>query len=159
VSLEKGSLDVMWREGRAVYGVLCALLLGSLAPGCASGPPPPPEVCLSIEASANLNVFDGEPHVVVVYFYPLRNEMAFRQADAAELLDGQRSPGMTGDVWETTVLPGEYRKLRESLPRDTQFLGILADFYSGPSQTTVKADCPRFGKPHVVLSASDVQAK
>ncbi len=138
---------------------LSALLAGGLAAACASGPPPPPEVCLSIEASPNLNLFDGEPHVVVVHFYPLQNSMAFRQADAEELLRGKHPPGMTGDAWETTVFPGGRHKLRESLPRDTQIIGILADFYSGPSRTLVDADCGTFWKTKVVLSASDVQAK
>jgi hypothetical protein len=38
-------------------------------------------------------------------------------------------------------------------------VGILADFYKGPSRAIVEAECPTFGKPSVVLSASDVQAK
>jgi type VI secretion system VasD/TssJ family lipoprotein len=146
-------------EGRGVWGALCTLLAAGLAFGCASGPPTPPELCLSIEASPNLNLFDGEPHVVVTYFYPLQNMMAFRQSDPDELLGGKRPPGMTGDVWETTVMPGAYRELRETLPRDTQFVGILADFYKGPSRAVVEAKCPTFGKPSVVLSGSDVQAK
>jgi type VI secretion system VasD/TssJ family lipoprotein len=135
------------------------LLVAGLAAGCSSSPPPPPEICLNLEASPNLNLFDGEPHVVVVYFYPLQNVMAFRQADAVELLDGKRPAGMTGEAWETTVFPGSSRELRESLPRDTQYVGILADFYGGPSRAVVEAECGRFSSRSVVLSASDVQSK
>lgn len=116
-------------------------------------------MCLAIEASPNLNQFDGAPHVVVLYFYPLQNLMAYRQTDPVELLNGERPPGLTGDPWETTVLPGVNRDLAEILPPNTRFVGILADFYSGPSQAHVKADCPLFGKPTIVLTASDVQVR
>ncbi len=139
------------RAGVAGAAGLAALLLL----GCASSPSPP-EVCLTLEASPNLNQFDGSPHVVVVYFYPLQNLMAYRQTDAVELLDGGRPPGMTGDVWETTVMPGAIRDLEELLPQNTRYIGVLADFYSGPSQAVVEAECPTFGKSTIVLTASDV---
>jgi type VI secretion system VasD/TssJ family lipoprotein len=126
--------------------------------GCAGGDDPP-EMCLSIEASPNLNLFDGEAHVVVIYFYPLQNVMAFRAADTVALLDGTRPPGLTGDPWETTVFPGEARELREKLPRDTEFLGVVADFYGGPSRTIVPVECSTFGQTAIVLSSSDVQVQ
>ena len=134
------------------------LLIAALLVSCVSGGSPP-EMCLALEASPNLNQFDGTPHVVVVYFYPLQNLMAYRQTDPVELLNGGRPPGMTGDPWETTVLPGAQRDLEEILPQNTRFIGILADFYNGPSQAVVEADCPMFGKPTIVLTASDVQAR
>jgi type VI secretion system VasD/TssJ family lipoprotein len=128
--------------------------------GCVTGgQESPPEVCLAIEASENLNLFDGEPHVVVAFFYPLQNEMSFQQTDAADLLDGKRPAGMTGDRWETTIYPGTTRELRETLPRDTEFVGVLADFYAGPSRTVVPAECGTFSQGTVVLSASDVQTR
>jgi len=119
----------------------------------------PPEICLAIEASGNLNLFDGQPHVVVLYFYPLQNVMAFQATEMNDLLNKVRPPGMTGDVWETTVLPGEQRELRERLPRDTEHVGVLADFYGKPSRTIVEASCGTFGQDVLVLSASDLQVK
>jgi len=133
---------------------VAVLLLGACGSGGA-----PAEVCLNIEASENLNLFNGDPHVVVVYFYPLQNVMAFRQTDPVDLLDGKRPPGLMGDRFEITVFPGTQREVSESLPRDTQFVGILADFYNGPSKAVVEAQCGMFGGSTVVLSSSDVQVK
>ncbi|MBW2281807.1 MAG: type VI secretion system lipoprotein TssJ [Deltaproteobacteria bacterium] len=146
------------RRASALTAAARAAGLAVLLLSCASSPSPP-EVCLTLEASPNLNQFDGSPHVVVVYFYPLQNLMAYRQTDAVELLDGGRPPGMTGDVWEITVMPGATRDLEEVLPQNTRYIGVLADFYSGPSQAVVEAECPTFGKPTIVLTASDVQVR
>ena len=138
------------------------LAFGPLA--CGGGNPvvgrdKPPEICLSVEASSNLNMFDGEAHVVVLYFYPLQNAQAFTSSDPQELLGGERVPGTTGDAWEITVFPGATQELREKLPRDTEYVGVLADFYAGPSRTVVEADCGTFSQTAIVLSSSDVQAE
>ena len=57
--------------------------------GAVVGGDSPPEICLSVEASSNLNMFDGEAHVVVLYFYPLQNAQAFTSTDPQELLGGR----------------------------------------------------------------------
>jgi type VI secretion system VasD/TssJ family lipoprotein len=136
----------------AWVGAVCALS-GCLSTGQSA------RICLNIEASANLNSVGGDPHVVVVYFYPLQNVLAFQQSDARELLDGKRPPGLMGDRFEITVFPGTQQELSENLPRDTQHVGILADFYNGPSKAVAPAECPRFGDTHLVLSSSDVQVR
>ena len=141
---------------RVVSGLGSLLLLAGLL-GCFGAGNEPPELCLSIEASINLNLFDGQPHVVVLYLYPLQNVMAFRSTDAVDLLDSARPPGMTGDRWETTILPGDNQQVRETLPRDTQYIGVLADFYGGPSKEIVEAQCPTFGRDTLVLTRSDLQ--
>jgi type VI secretion system VasD/TssJ family lipoprotein len=146
-------------RGRAVAMLAAVPLLAFGLVSCMGGGDDPPEICLAIEASSNLNLFDGQPHVVVLYFYPLQNVMAFQATDMNDLLSGVRPPGMTGDVWETTVLPGEQRELRERLPRDTEYIGVLADFYGKPSRTIVEASCGTFGQDVLVLSASDLQVK
>ena len=135
-------------------------VLGLLITGCA-GAPKPAEICLSLLASPNLNSFDNQPHVVVVLFYPLQNISAFNTTDPLDLLRGVKPPGLTGDPWEVTVYPGEVRKLEEKLPRDTVYLGVVADFYNGPSRTVVKADCAAFGLggTKIVLSSNDLRAE
>lgn len=140
-------------------GLGAAVLVATTALLAGCGGSAPAEVCLHIEASPNLNLYDGEPHVVVVYFYPLQNVMAFRQSDANDLLGGDRPPGLMGDRFEITVFPGTTQEVSESLPRDTRFVGILADFYNGPSKAVVEAECQMFGGTAVVLSSSDVQVK
>src|SRR5687768_13336989 len=58
--------------------------------GGASGPggvsASAPRSCLRIEAGSNLNLFDGQPHVVVLYFFPLQNVSAFQSADLRDLV-------------------------------------------------------------------------
>ena len=143
---------------RVIIQIIAAgLLLVGLGLGCGGGKSRPSEICLSLEAASNLNSFDEQAHVVVVYFYPLQNVMAFNAMDSDELLNGGRPPGLTGDPWETTVYPGQKMNLEEKLPRDTVFLGVLADFYSGPSRAVVEADCSLVGNQKIVLSSRDLQ--
>ncbi len=135
-------------------------VLALVSVSCAGGGKPA-EVCLALAASPNLNSFDGQAHVVVVSFYPLQNISAFNTTDPVDLLSGAKPPGLTGDPWEVTVHPGEIRKLEEKLPRDTVFIGLVADFYSGPSRTVVEADCATLGLggTRIVLSSEDLQVE
>jgi len=139
------------RTARLVFACFASLALG-----CASGPEPS-EMCLDVDASPKLNLYEGEPHVVVLKFYPLQNVSAFQAADAQDLVNGKKPAGMTGDPWEATVLPGQKLEVAERLPRDTSNVGIVADFFSGASRAVVPAKCGMFGRPGVVLSASDLQ--
>ena len=147
---KRASSGIFW------IGVVGSLIFG-LGLGCGGGKSKPSEICLSLEAASNLNSFDEQAHVVIVYFYPLQNVMAFNAMDSDELLNGGRPPGLTGDPWETTVYPGQQMSLEEKLPRYTVFLGVLADFYSGPSRAVVEADCSMVGNQKIVLSSRDMQ--
>jgi type VI secretion system VasD/TssJ family lipoprotein len=138
----------------AVRGGLALAALGGAA--CAGGPAPA-EMCLEVQASPKLNLYEGEPHVVVLKFYPLQNVSAFQAADAQDLVSGKKLAGGTGDPWEATVLPGQSLSFSEQLPRDTLSVGIVADFFTGASRAVVPAKCGMFGAPGVVLSASDLQ--
>jgi type VI secretion system VasD/TssJ family lipoprotein len=140
------------RTARLVFACCWALV----AVGCASGPSPS-EMCLDVDASPKLNLYEGEPHVVVLKFYPLQNVSAFEATDAQDLVKGKKPAGLTGDPWEATVLPGQKLELSERLPRDTSDVGIVADFFGGASRAVVPAKCGMFGSPGVVLSASDLQ--
>jgi len=152
-----GSRGAKCPSGVIIQIVAVGLLMVGLGLGCGGGKSKPAEICLSLEAASNLNSFDEQAHVVVVYFYPLQNVMAFNAMDSDELLNGGRPPGLTGDPWETTVYPGQKMNLEEKLPRDTVFLGVLADFYSGPSRAVVEADCSLVGNQKIVLSSRDLQ--
>jgi type VI secretion system VasD/TssJ family lipoprotein len=147
-------------SGSIRIAVVAVAAAGLLAMGCAGGSKPA-SVCLSLVASPNLNSFDNQAHVVVVLFYPLQNISAFNTTDPVDLLRGVKPPGLTGDPWEVTVHPGEIKELEEKLPRDTVFLGVVADFYNGPSRTVVEADCAAFGigGTKIVLSSNDLQAE
>jgi type VI secretion system VasD/TssJ family lipoprotein len=133
-----------------------ALLLG----GCLfGGSAEAPRICLDIEASANLNQFEGQPHVVVLYFYPLQNQTAFMAANPRSLVNGDKPGGITGDRWEATVLPGQRVELEEQLPRDTVYVGVVADFYRTPSRAVLSPSCGIFGGEKLVLSATDLQVE
>jgi type VI secretion system VasD/TssJ family lipoprotein len=134
-----------------------AAWLGALALGCAGAAADPPRACLKVAASENLNAFGGEPHVVVLSFYPLRNVTAFQAADLRELLRGGRPAGLTGEPWQTTVLPGQRLVFEEQLPRETASLGVVADYYRGPSRAVVEASCGWFGGESLVLTSGDLQ--
>lgn len=142
--------------------VVCLPLLVQLA-GCASDMPMvgsgPPEICLEVQATQNLNVFEGEPHVVVLYFYPLQTAASFQEADPYDLLNRIELAGQTGKPWETTILPGEQRVIEEMLPRDTALIGIVADFFSGPGKVLIEPGCGPLGGGSVVLSSGDIQVQ
>jgi type VI secretion system VasD/TssJ family lipoprotein len=144
-------------KGQPVERMAWLVLSGVLAAlACTSGPSPS-SMCLGVSASPKLNLYENEPHVVVLKFYPLQNAAPFQAADAQDLVKGKKPAGMTGDPWEATVLPGQSVDFTEQLPRDTADVGIVADFFSGASRAVVPAKCGMFGKPKIVLSASDVQ--
>jgi type VI secretion system VasD/TssJ family lipoprotein len=129
-----------------------------LAAGVSAGlvTSPPPRSCLRIEASPNLNVFEGEPHVVVLTFYPLLNSAQFQDSSPRDLLNGEKPAGLSGETWEATVLPGQKSEINEPLPRDTSAVGVLADFYGRPSRALVSASC---SGETLVLSATDLQVE
>jgi len=136
--------------------VLAGGVAVAVALACASGPSPS-SMCLGVQASPKLNLYENEPHVVVLKFYPLQNAAAFQAADGQDLVAGKKLAGVTGDPWEATILPGQTLDFSEQLPRDTGSVGIVADFFAGASRAVVPAKCGMFGKPKIVLSASDLQ--
>ena len=146
-------LRTMMTHGSLHLWILAALL-GAM--GCVTTPEAP-RMCLDIEASANLNQFEGQPHVVVLYFYPLQNQASFQRADLRQLVNGDKPSGLTGDRWEATVLPGQRIALEEQLPRETAFVGVVADFYKRPNRAVIEPSCGWFGGEKIVLSATDMQ--
>ena len=137
------------------------LLIGALVLGCGGGASlvkdNPPEMCLSIRATPQLNLYDGEPHVVSLSFYPLSNSTEFREADAYDLLERIDLAGQTGKVWDTTLLPGEERSVKEMLPRDTALIGIVADFFSGPARVLLEPGCGPLSRGVLVVTSGDIQ--
>lgn len=151
---------MMQRQLIALIRVTYCTCLVAVGSGCmGGGPPPPPEMCLRIEATARLNLFEGEPHVVALYFYPLLNTTAFHEADARDLLRRIELAGQTGQPFEATFLPGEERDLREKLPRDTAMVGIVADFFEGPSKVLIEPSCGLLSGSVVALSTNDIQVQ
>ena len=120
------------------------------------------QLCLELEASKELNLFDGQPHVVVVHFYPLANVTAFEATPARDLIRGAKPDGLAGEPWRTTVLPGQKLKLGEKVSEQAEHLAVVADYYGGPSRVVVPADCDdeegkvvRLSRSAVAVSSAD----
>lgn len=98
-------------------------------------------LCIQLRATKKLNLFEGQPHAVVVYFYPLSNVTGFEATAARDLIRGAKPDGLAGESWRTTVLPGQKLKLAEKVPELATHIAIVADYYAGPSRVIVPTDC------------------
>ena len=98
-------------------------------------------LCVQIRASKKLNMFEGQPHALVVYFYPLSNVTGFEATSARDLIRGAKPDGLAGESWRTTVLPGQKLKLGEKVPELATHIAVVADYYAGPSRVIVPTDC------------------
>lgn len=118
--------------------------------------------CLDVTASPRLNYYDEQAHVVVLYLYPLENDLSFQQSSVEDLLRGDRIPGVVGSPLPMTIDPGEKREIEESFPAHTKHLGLLADYYRAPGEPegtrklVVKAKCGWFSDPSVQLTPRDL---
>ena len=144
--------------GRIALVALLAVLSGCGGAGGGflgiGGDDTPERLCHELHAAKDLNLFDGQAHVVVVHFYPLQNATAFEATNARDLIRGAKPAGVAGEPWQTTVLPGQTLKLDEKLPPDTADLGIVADYYRGPSRIVIPASCDSDDEERVITLAA-----
>jgi type VI secretion system VasD/TssJ family lipoprotein len=134
------------------FALLVLALTGCFGGGSSAEPQ---RLCLEIQASKELNLFDGQPHVVVVRFYPLDNATAFQATDVRDLVRGAKPAGLAGEPWQTVALPGQKLKVTEPLPKSATQLGIVADYYHGPSRVIVPSQCDSDARP-IALSDSEI---
>lgn len=154
------------RRRRCDAAVRRALALGMLAAAglawvaCASTPEPR-KVCIRYTASPNLNLYDGQPHAVTVYLYPLATTAGFEQASVEDLLEGATPPGVASSPVHFPVSPGQEGRFEDLFPGTTAQIGVVADYYRAPGDAegtrrqVVPAKCGFF-PPTLVLSPSDV---
>jgi predicted component of type VI protein secretion system len=138
------------------------LTAAALGLGCA-GNSRPVEACVQITSGTNLHTYDGQPHVLHVYFYALKSSLAFRQMDVQMLLAGTETPaGVVEGPLELIVAPSSVVEFREALDPDTVELGIVADYFRGPDdppgrrKAVVKATCGLFRTPKIRLTPTDL---
>lgn len=151
------------RPGRALAStsLFLAALCGGLG-ACAGGAPEPARACLTVQASPNLNLYEGQAHAVTLYLFPLTGTLGFEQASVPELIGGLTPPGAAGSPIPITVAPGEKREFEEALPPAAVHVGIVADYYrdaadeEGVRRVIVPAQCGWFSETHVTLSPHDV---
>lgn len=150
------------RDPRSAVPLLL-LLLSQLLLAC-GGAPKPVGFCADFSASQDLNFYDGQAHVVVVYLYPLRSQVDFQRLTPDELLAGAEAPAIDAPR-QLTVAPGQSMPFQETLPPMTSHVGVLADYYVRPGEgegnrkTVLPADCGRFGRSTVLLTAREVKVR
>jgi len=148
-------------RARAILRLSAAALL-AVAAGACRGPAPHKEACLELSASPSLNLYDGQPHVVNVYIFPLSSSQGFRKANVEDLLDDARPPGVVRAPISITVAPGEEEiPFEDFFPPQTVQIGVVADYYreegdiAGQRKLVVEARCGR-KTPKLRLSAKDL---
>ncbi len=120
-----------------------------------------PRLCLEIEASPKANFYAGQPHVVRLTIHPLASALGFEQAHVEDLVAGIPPPGVSGDPIVVRIVPGEKRRLTDTLPANTRTLGIVADFYRPPGirggrrKAAVSASCAR--ETRLILDESELK--
>lgn len=117
-------------------------------------------LCIQLRASKKLNLFDGQPHALVVYFYPVANVTGFEAMPVRDLIRGGKPDGLAGESWRTTVLPGQKLNLGEKVPELATHIAVVADYYAGPSRVIVPTDCEddqvvTLSSSKAVLAAAD----
>ncbi len=143
--------------------VLTAVVIACFALGCAT-PTEPKKVCLVFKPTETLNLYDGQPHPLTVFIYPLTSEEGFEQTHPDDLLAGARPAGVLAPPVPFTVEPGELeREFQELFPAATEHLGVIADYYRAPGDPegvrsrVVPARCGIF-KPEIELDSRDMVA-
>ena len=151
-------------KSAAIRAWLRAGVLGVVVAGIAcGGTPKPVEVCLTITSGTNLHTYEGQPHSLHLYLYPLETALEFEQADISMLLAGDDTPeGVIGGALELTIFPDQVVEFREALDPRTRQLGIVADYYRsandppGQRKAVVPAACGMFGSPAIRLTPTDL---
>ena len=124
------------------YGWLCLLACLSLAWSCASAPVGPPSewryeqgaVHLNLQADSQLNLYEGQPHTLLVCVYQLRDPNAFNQLTEDEdglykLLECSRFDSSVVSSKRLFVQPGQ--TLTDALDRaeGARYVAIAAGYY------------------------------
>ena len=90
-----------------------------------------PAINLSVASQPNVNPdFNGRPSPVIVKMYELRQNVAFNAADFLPLFETPLQV-LGADLIaadELVFIPGEARKVKYELDRNTQYIGLVAGF-------------------------------
>ncbi len=161
-AVEHRRLGVGRRRLRAL-SLGTALVLLAAVVGCAGTTvSPTKKVCIVFEPSETLNLYDGQPHALTVFIYPLSSVEGFEQTHPDDLLAGARPAGVVAPPVPFTIEPGEAeRTFQEIFAAETTHVGLIADYERAPGdpeglrRRVVPARCGIF-KPKVGLSSRDL---
>lgn len=148
--------------GRLTCLILLATQALAIQAACA-GSYKPREVCLVIEATQSLNLYDGQAHALNLLIYPLTGPAAFNEASVDALVSGRGIEGAAGPAISVMMSPGEVREVREVFPAGTTTVGLVADYYQagmespGTRRLLVTGKCSMFGSEKIMLTARDLR--
>lgn len=128
-------LDTPLRPGALRLGsiVLGLLLSSAMLSGCALREHVR-RVCVDVEASQNLNFYDGNPHSLTVLVYALSDQRGFQAVPISELLAGHVPSGVLEPPVPFTIEPGAKMSLEHVFPAATRSIGLVADYDRVPDR-------------------------
>lgn len=110
---------------------------------CASKPKPKPDrpgflengVVLHLEADPMLNLYDGQPHTLLLCVYQLQDPNAFNQyrqdySGISKLLEGKRFDPSVAAAKRIFVQPGDNQGLVLDRAEGARFVGVVAGYYN-----------------------------
>jgi type VI secretion system VasD/TssJ family lipoprotein len=113
--------------------VLALLLLLSTLSGCALREQVR-RVCVDVEASENLNFYEGKAHSLTVLVYALSDQTGFQAVPISELLAGHVPSGVLEPPVPFTIEPGTTMSLEHVFPAATRSIGLVADYHRLPDR-------------------------
>lgn len=110
---------------------------------CASKPKPKPDrpgflengVVFHLEADPMLNLYDGQPHTLLLCVYQLQDPNAFNQyredyAGISKLLEGKRFDPSVASAKRIFVQPGDNQGLVLDRAEGARYVGVVAGYYN-----------------------------
>jgi type VI secretion system VasD/TssJ family lipoprotein len=124
------------------FEMLCLLLLIFLVCSCASQSVSPPSewpyekgaIHLRLKADTQLNLYDGDPHTLLLCVYQLRDRNAFDQLTEDDdglrkLLECSRFDASVAGCKRLFVQPGEEMIYSLDRPEGAKYVAIVAGYY------------------------------
>lgn len=145
------------RESRKVGGrrrgrqwvALALLVLGMAVTGCGGGAAVRVDcdygyakdaLSFRLAASPDLNLYNNQPHTVVLVFYSLSDPNSFNQLlessdGIGRLLEGKRFDASALSPRQIVVQPGETKELVMDRVQGTRYVGVVGGFYNQQAQS------------------------
>lgn len=163
--LRPGAAHAPGRPLRLAVGVGCLVVCAAalLATSCATSTVSTTrKACVVFLPTETLNLYDGQPHSLTLFIYPLSSIEGFEQTHPDDLLAGARPSGVVAPPVPFTIDPGEdERTFQELFPAETTHVGVIADYERAPGEAeglrrrVVPARCGIF-KPKIGLASRDL---
>jgi len=141
-------------------GLIVAILAVAVA-GCGGGPDPDEAVRIKVEASPQLNTYDGAAHAVDVYIYKIDDPSMFEGSDLNKLLvEGQPVAG--GFATERrNIAPGKTAEWNVGPTRHDRYthIGVVVTYKEPQGVTRMTTEWDENLKlkldPHSILSFAE----